>query len=207
MLPFTEQESIRYWVSKATPRIVNEGLWWYDTAHKIACGLAEDYHLPLWKAAAVLAVLSPACDWDKNVEDADALCKGWCAGDVDSVVVSAYNVQKYKAVRILEHNGHPHLTEKLQLIGTDGARKTRAFFLNIWQPGRGVDVTIDRWVSRAVTMQQNAIHPSKSTYHKVQAAFVDVARERGCLPCQVQAIVWLVIRGVGLAQREQNYLF
>jgi len=198
---------IQYWLHKATPRITDEGLWWYDTANKIAQGLADDYKIPLWKAAAILAVLSPACDWDTNVEDADRLCKGWRDGDVDSVLVSTYNRQKYKAIRILDYKGCPHLTEKLRMIGSVNARKTRAFFLNIWKPQVGRDVTIDRWVSRAVTMQQNAIHPSKTTYIKVQDAFCQVAKELNWQPCQVQAVLWLVIRGLGLTQHEQEYLF
>jgi hypothetical protein len=202
------ESTIGTWLKLSTSRIWQEGLYWYDGAHKIAQGLSGDYDIPLWVSCAILAVLSPGCNWSQNVDDAEAIIKAWrCGLEPEDVPTGTYNAQKYKAWRILQN--YQTMTDeptRLDAIGKDSARKTRRFYQNMIDTDAPV-VTIDRWITRAVMLAQDATHPTERLYLLIEKAFVNVARALDLQPCQVQAIVWLVIRDRGLDGRAQDYLF
>lgn len=202
------EDVITGWCQLATDRVWHEGLTWYADANTIARGLADDYNLPVWVTAAVIAILSPGCHWTQNIEDASTICQAWRAGlTPEDCALGTYNTQKYKAWHLLDtYQTLDTLDARLAAIGKDTARKTRAFWQNILDSQVPV-VTIDRWVSRAVTLAQDAIHPTGVLYAQVQDAFCRVAAKLELAPCQVQAIVWLVIRDRGLDGQAQDYLF
>ena len=50
-----------------------DGANWYESAHKIALNLADNYGLTLQTAAGVIAALSPRNKWTRNVIDAENL--------------------------------------------------------------------------------------------------------------------------------------
>ena len=200
------EEVIRGWLSLATERVWQEGCTWYGLAHDIASGLAQDYKVSLRKVCAVVAVLSPGCVWEQNLDDAENVIRSWSSGLLpEDVTVNTYNPQKQKAFVILD-SADDSEDKLLRLIGTECARKTKAFYQNILNPA-GQEVTIDRWIARAVLLVQNASHPTEQVYSLVSLAFQNVARDLKLSPCQVQAIVWLVIRDRGLDHAAQQYLF
>jgi hypothetical protein len=75
--------------------------------------------------------------------------------------------------------------------------KVSAFWLNIC--GNLDVVTVDTWAVRAagITDDREAqlTLNRKGGYERVAAAYQDVAREVGVLPAELQAAVWLHVRG------------
>lgn len=194
------------WLALASERVWQEGLVWYGLAHDVASGLAEDYKVSLEKVCAVVAVLSPGCVWEQNLDDAETVIRAWSSGlSPEDVSVNTYNPQKQKAFVILDADDGSE-QNILRIIGTECARKTKAFYHNLVNPS-GQEVTIDRWIARAVLLTQNATHPTERVYALISLAFQNVARRLRLHPAQVQAIVWLVIRDRGLDHAAQQYLF
>jgi hypothetical protein len=175
-------------------------LWYYD-AHDYAKSLANQFNIQLCQSAAVISVLSPGCAWTTNKDDAMRVMETWNRGQgPHNIICTTYKPQVRKAFEILSSPGTP--AEMVPMIGTPNARKTIAFYWNILEPDDWDYVTIDRWISRAIMLNAEAKHPSKTVYHKVQAAFKDVASGLNITPCQCQAIVWLVVRDCGLMGQE-----
>lgn len=88
----------------AGPTEIEEGLRWYSNANQIArrignAYLGGDYSV----AAGVIAALSPNNKWERNVRDAEALCKAYFNGaDLDDIKVSTFGLNKDKAIAILK---------------------------------------------------------------------------------------------------------
>lgn len=105
----------------AGPTEIEEGLRWYSNANQIArkignAYLDDNYHV----AAGVIAALSPNNRWERNVKDAEALCKAHANGaDLADIKVSTFNKNKAKAIAIL--NGEAPQTVL-------GGRKVQAFY-------------------------------------------------------------------------------
>lgn len=88
----------------AGPTEIEEGLRWYSNANQIARRIANAYldgnHST---AAGVIAALSPNNRWERNIRDAEALCKGYANGaDLDDIKVSTFGLNKDKAIAILK---------------------------------------------------------------------------------------------------------
>lgn len=181
---------IESWVCICEPRQWADGLTWYRKAHEYAKALSREYDIPLENVVGVIAVTSVGNRWERNLADAEALCKAHAYGIPFSKVKSAtYKAQKAKAIRILD--AEPE--DVLRLIGTKHASKTRSFYSNILDPDTSIDVTIDRWIWRAVGM--DGIHASPRLYHAVADIFRTIARKHNVRPCELQAAIWIAIRG------------
>lgn len=178
---------INAWLDKATPKQWQDGMLWYHTAHTFAEGLAMEYGIGTARASAVIAVLSPANDWDRNLVDADAVCQAWRNKTYDAQSTT-YGIQVRKAYAILDNPN----ADILSMIGTSAARKTKAFFQNILWPSTSLAVTADRWICRALGAPEK---PSAKVYNAISDAFTRVAKARGIMPSQAQAIVWVMVRG------------
>ena len=64
--------------------IRDEGLSWYDRAKLEALRLSQTYFLPTLAshAAGIIAVLSPAVQWETNLRDAETVCAARKGEDV-----------------------------------------------------------------------------------------------------------------------------
>jgi hypothetical protein len=88
----------------ATTQEKIDGANWYESAHKIALNLADNYGLTLQTAAGVIAALSPRNKWSRNVIDAENLIETFVR-DPESAVnikVCTFNENKEKALNILK---------------------------------------------------------------------------------------------------------
>jgi hypothetical protein len=187
------EQRIRYLLDSATPEQRNAGVVWYESAHVWCEGIAAEYGIPLYKACALVAVLSPANNWRQNMLDTISVVKAWRNGKRDAVCAT-YGRQVTKAYAILDSLDY----DMLPLIGKPEARKTRAFYDNILCYGDSQAVTVDRHIARAMGMVgEQAVRISAAAYASIAAAFVVVAAEYNILPSQAQAIVWCVVRGTG----------
>lgn len=88
----------------ATPAEVSDGASWYGRASESSVLIACRYSLPMNTVAGVIAALSPNNKWERNVVDAEQLCRAFTLGGhsaADKIKVSTYNANKIKALRIL----------------------------------------------------------------------------------------------------------
>jgi thermostable 8-oxoguanine DNA glycosylase len=90
-----------------------------------------------------------------------------------------------KALRII---GAKTEEEVLAILG---GNKTKAFFLNIYRPDTSLDCTIDTWMLKMFGIKN--ITPKR--YKEASAHLTEVALEMNLKPHQVQALVWVGMRG------------
>ena len=146
--------------------------------------------------AGVIAALSPNNKWERNVNDADRLCRAFTLGGhsaTDSVKVSTYGANKVKALRILAGE-FP--------LNVLGGLKVRAFYQCII--GCNDSVCIDGhayaiWAGdRIATTKTPKI--SAKLYAAIAVDYIKAAETINSIlgsdytAAQIQAITWLTYR-------------
>lgn len=182
------------WMALAAKWEKLESMKWYPQAHDFAVYLSKEYHITVEQAAAVISVLSPGNNWDRNMTDADLVCQAWKNEDYD-VQVGTYRPQLMKAWNILTNGARWSNSEMEAAISQPTAKKTRSFYHNILDPKDPRYITIDRWILRALGLWTNSTTPR--LYALGETAISEVAQEKGVVPCILQAFVWVVIRNRG----------
>lgn len=172
-------------LSSATPEQIAEGCLWYTTAHTFAVELATKFDLSLIQAAGVISALSPQKRWDENQRIARSFCESG----------KSYHTacQTEKARACLTVNSKTRIAEIL------GGLKTRSFFHNIVSPNGSHKVTIDRWAIRACGWDKLTLTPKQYRYlsdcYRDATVKFNTLRGSCYLPCDIQAIAWVVLRG------------
>lgn len=170
--------------SKDTKR---QGKEWYRNAQTASQRIARDYGLSVDTVARVIAALSPANKWERNLLDARSLVRAYAVGDeVTTVKVCTFNVNKLKAWAIL--NGDHSALQ---------GRKVVEFYLNI--AGNSDRVTIDGHmanVCKGTSKPMTAQSHTPIEFRAMQAAVKSAARcrqvdGRKLSPAEFQAIVWI----------------
>lgn len=174
---------------QATPHDFDSGLDAFPKYNRIMVKLAEHCETTPRVAAAVFSALSPNNDYHGNLRDAYTLLKAAQHGKtLTEFSVSTYGQNKRKAWRIA------HGEDPLDLII---AKKTRSFFLNVYDPTDPGPVTVDGHmvnVWRCKRENLAGLQFPKSLYDVVADGVRALAQEHGLVPCQVQAIVWMTWR-------------
>jgi len=166
-------------VSRANKVQVEAGLGWYSVAHEEAVLLAaEDECMSVDRAAAIIAVLSPMCRWQGNLDDAWSVVTGGTATHA-----LPENVRKAKRLAALE-----------PLDDVVGGCKVRAFWQNIADPVHTGEIVVDTWVARAVGVNPIEAFGVVGVYEAVADGIRLVARRMRMRGNQCQAIGWVVIR-------------
>lgn len=175
---------------------VEEGRQWYINARLFCDRLSTDYHLSREIVAGVVAALSPNNRWERNLIDAEALCKVWaCDGDLDSVRVSTFGSNKQKAIEILKG------AAPLDVLG---GLKVRAFYGCII--GSDDSVCVDGhaysiWIgNRVPTTQTPKISPKLyetiANDYKLAARQISGITGRQFSAAEVQAVTWVAWRNL-----------
>jgi hypothetical protein len=115
-----------------------------------------------------------------NLRDAERFCS---TRSIDNL--ATYNSQRLKALRIIGAK-----TEK-EVLDILGGNKTKAFFLNILKPHESLDVVLDTHMIRFFGYAN--LTPKR--YKQGSEAISEVALELNLKPHQVQALVWVGMRG------------
>lgn len=182
---------LKYMFDSASKEDLAAGLTWYETAHAIAAGKAIKYGFDVSTVCAVISALSPAVSWERNLIDADTLLKAVARGETDPtrIPVSTYGPQAEKAVRIAWSNQPDHIGNGL---------KTVSFYLNILGIQDRSVCTIDRHMLGAAVGSRSTQHQDIALTHKryfsISNGIKRLARNRGLMPKQCQAVVWLAYR-------------
>jgi len=101
---------------------LQHGSRWYPDALAACETIAQSYGLPVDTVAGVVAALSPNNKWQRNIIDADNVCRLYTLGGYDDAArckVSTFNGNKTKALRILSG------IAPLEVLG---GLKVRAFY-------------------------------------------------------------------------------
>jgi hypothetical protein len=182
------QSNILTTFNSATAEQLNEGLNWYNKAHKYAKMLSEKYNVSLAKVCGIISALSPSTNWNKNIKDTEELLKG-----NSTHKFSAYGHNVLKAYKIL--NAALDMDVELFFSLKTGA-KTLNFYRNILEPKNANYVTIDRH-AYAIWIGSEGSGEARITlklYREIAQDYVKVAEQLRILPAQLQAVTWVAYR-------------
>lgn len=159
------------------------GATWYVEAGNLSRRMAEKHDLPSVYVAGIMAVLSPRVRWDDNIKDTENVLT-----DGEEAATMALGPNVAKALWIID--------------GTDpdtelGGRKVRSFWRNISDPHGSLDVTLDGWMVKALDLPdtRGRYLERVGVYDAISDAFRTVAAERGIMPHELQATIWINVRG------------
>ena len=173
----------------STPDEIKNGSSWFENARNLCLEISEDYNVNYKKVAAVISALSPACKWTQNIIDAKNLINGWENAVEHKVKVGTYNLNKVKAISILNDDDFNEFPSN----GRD--LKTYCFYHNIVDASSD-RVTIDRHASKvyygAKYAGSTVIRGKK--YLMIESSFAKTAKHIGIKPYQLQAITWLTYK-------------
>lgn len=161
---------------------------WYFEINDYCKTLSEVYNVPLIKVTGIMSALSPNNTVRLNCISLERFLryKGNCK-------VTTFNKQKEKALTIYNSSDNITIEEVKAILGKkNGGLKTKAFFDNIYRPETSQDVTIDLWMIRWAKMD-GFITAKK--YRTIADKVKTMANEIGVLPHQLQAKIWVDIRG------------
>jgi hypothetical protein len=182
---------LKYLFDGATESDLNNGLTWYESAKNIATEQAIKHGFDTNTVCAVISALSPAVSWTQNIKDSDSLLRAVSLGETDHTLIQAstYGPQVEKAVKIAWSNN-------AELIGN--GLKTVSFYLNLVGIQDHSVCTIDRHMIGASVGSRSTLHQALSMtdkrYFIISNAVKRLARNRGILPKQAQAVIWLAYR-------------
>ena len=182
---------------QASSSEVMAGKRWYGDALSACQTIAADYGLPVCTVAGVVAALSPNNKWERNLIDADNLCKLYTLGGYDDAAqckVSTFHANKRKALSIL--NG----TDPLEALG---GLKVRAFYRCILDlPAVCVDGhAYAIWRGERIPTTKTPKISSKlynaiaADYQRAADTINNIIGTKFCA-AQVQAITWCVWRRI-----------
>ena len=103
-MTLTNRRKIKAVYELATIVEQQDGITWYLAAESICHTLSDEYNVPVFVAAGVVAALSPRNRWERNVQDAESLIAAYLAGGVDQAAatkVCTFGKNKQKAIAIL----------------------------------------------------------------------------------------------------------
>jgi len=157
---------------------------WYFTVNDYCKTLSDTYNVPLIKVAGIMSALSPNNTFTTNIKSLERFLQtgGNCK-------VATYNAQKNKALAIYNSPDSVSVEEIKTILG---GLKTQAFFDNIYRPEISQDVTIDLWMIRHFGIQ-GSLTPKR--YKTASDKIKKLAKQLNLLPHQVQAKLWVDIRG------------
>lgn len=217
----TAVENILAVYNAATAYELKEGADWYNEAWGFCLNLGwqvaahldqltreiEDRHWSRF-AAAVVAVMSPQKEWRVNKALADAAIQQVIRGEK---VTGHYDGQCRKVEKLFRYflinrGTANRLDDVLNIISKSDAQKTRCFYMNI--TGNHLVVTVDGHAASVVEngLQRVSItdtkQPSGKKYEQYAAAYIIAAREAGVTPAEMQAVVWVTYRRMGLVSKR-----
>lgn len=168
---------------QATPEQLSSGIGWYDDALCLALELSDASGLTVDACAAVIAHLSPKCNWDLNKRAARALV-------LEDRREPGVMIANYNRARVAMSSADP--------IATFGpsAHKTRSFTRNIL--GDTSAVTVDIWAWRVALPGRTDIDTvlkRAGVYDGLVSCYQSAARKLGVDARTVQAVTWCVARG------------
>lgn len=183
----TARKNIRNVLGQASPVEITEGRAAYELYNKTLQEIAQTFELSLSRVAGAFSALSPNSDYQGNLRSLLTLCMGFKGGMQEAdCTVSTYNTNRAKAWRLLQGEDFNTVYKGL---------KVRSFYRNLIEPDHPRAITIDGHMVNVFrgevhVMSNSGITPRQ--YEHIAGNYRLIARQQGLLPCQLQAILWLV---------------
>lgn len=165
----------RHWRSADLVTVTN-GLAWYREAGRLVKCLAAEFGITRSVVAGVLSAVSPRLHWSRNVTVAREIMSG-------GPVTGVFRANVLKAQRILG-GGRPLTVLR--------GNKVRAFYRALL--GDRSAVVVDAWMVRAAGLDPER-RLTDRLYGKIARAVVVLARRIGVAAADLQATIWVAIRG------------
>lgn len=165
--------------NKATAADMAAGVVWYQSAQELVEYLAACSKYTVPQIAAAMAHLSPRLRWKQNVDSITMLV---LTGKLPAYIMAGPGRRARKALE----SANPEDTFGKRAL------KTLNFSRNV--SGCEQSVTVDVWAAKVagITEQQLKL---VGVYNSVAHAYRLAAKRVGLTPAQLQAVVWVVIRG------------
>ena len=171
------------WHDQATAQNLHDGQEWYATASASAAAIADASGLSYDTCVGIIAALSPRVRWATNLVWATTIAHARAAGAIEAPAVSTRS-NRGLAWRIA--------CGEAPLDVMKGP-KTRSFFANIAGDERAV--AVDVWAARAAEGYRDERAPTGKRYAAIADAYREAADQRGLSPRDLQACVWVAVRG------------
>ena len=181
-------------LATASERAIHAG--WYDDARSAAIAIADDTGLNLEHVVGVIAALSPNNRWERNLVDAENLCRTFVVDpeSAETVKVCTYKKMLEKAIKVLKCED----PEQIPVILN--GRKITSFYHCIM--GDQSDVCVDGhayiiWIGDRLTTQ-NVPTIGKKLYQTITDDYIFATKiinaryQLNLKPYQVQSITWNV---------------
>jgi hypothetical protein len=159
---------------------------WYFEAHRTAKALGKEHGLSTRSVAGIIAAMSPRCSWENNLDDTRLILE---SGENNGFFSFEDGVGK--ALWIIDGEDPDTVL---------GGRKVRSFWRNIADPDGSLDVTLDSWMGRCLTLPAGGRHAEQGyldragVYDAIADGFRTVAADHAVMPHQLQASLWLAER-------------
>lgn len=167
----------------ASPEEIEKGRNWYKEAHILCEGISSHFSLPMETVCGIMAMLSPANKWERNITDTISVIeKGWQS------TTSTYGQFHAMAIRISEGESIQEVTK---------GKKVLSFYDNILYCFESREVTIDTHAfniylgRRASKKYLNKNRRKKGFYEKVANSYRKCAERLGIHVLELQAITCL----------------
>jgi len=177
----------------ANPAELQHGSRWYPDALAACETIAQAYSLPVDTVAGVIAALSPNNKWQRNIIDADNLCRLYTSGGYDDAAhckVSTFNGNKCKALQILSG------VDPLEALG---GLKVRAFYQcilgldSVCVDGHAYAIWLGSYVPTTKTPKISAkLYKSIAAAYGQAAETINGVMGTAYTAAQIQAITWTV---------------
>jgi hypothetical protein len=164
---------------QATPEQIIAGMVWYGTAQDLVYVLSEKSSYTIDQVACAMAALSPRLRWSQNTDSVESLVM---TGELPRYIMSGPGKRARKALTAAD----PYQ------VFSKSAKKTHSFARNI--TGDEIAVTVDVWIARVVGVDERQLKLA-GVYEAIAHCFRLAAKRVGITPAQLQAVVWIVVRG------------
>ena len=207
--PAAMRDAIRghYLAARGTDA-ATDGVRWYTDAEAMIAADAERYGLPVSTVAAVYAACSINASWSANRTIATRWLEYATGGRADRPGCLGMVAVRCEDAITERPDTFEH-AERILGQGGTASDKVRSFVANFH--GITDRVTVDRWAMVGAGVASVAPHPKKAgavvpcaahskaptgaRYAAIRDAYRDVATEQGIAPRDLQAIVWVAVRG------------
>jgi hypothetical protein len=162
------------------------GAGWRENAPESPESTGMGRLVPDSTVLAMAAILSPRKRWSFALRGLEAMLTAWYTGiDPLTVTVPGFRSCQTKANKALHGD----------MSGLSGP-KVCAFYDNLLQPETSESVTVDCWAYRAYIdkLKAPARWLTPRQYDEIAKGYMWASGEIGAIPCQFQAVVWLVAR-------------
>lgn len=194
-------------LAEATTAEFDEGMRWYDRAHRYCAKVGAATGVRAHNVAAAVARLSPQVQWDDN----RAAALEVCAGERGAGCARCYGNNVELAELIVTDNTAAGIAAHVLPAPRKPRSKIASFYRNITNPSsNNGTVTVDVWAYRAwlgnLELHGPTAWVSPAQYERIRRDYVAAARLVGMRPHELQAVTWLAARRIA-GERGQPELF